>query len=105
MGMFDTIYYKCITCGKQAFSQTKLSACLMDTIKVGEIFLGDGITINLIMKDECENCKSENCIEIVKGKIINVIPVKKATHREGSWGSLKNVTSIAQNTTEDKDVS
>jgi len=97
MGMYDTICYKCLKCGTNNFSQTKLSSCLMDSINVGEIFLGEETTMNLIMKDGCENCKSQNCIQIVKGKIISVVPMNKATHKEGYWGNLESVSHTINN--------
>jgi hypothetical protein len=91
MGMFDTIDYKCINCESNTYSQTKLGACFLDKIKVGEIFLDDKITMNLIMKDECESCKLQNCIEIVNGKIISIIPLNKATHKEICFGNLEKI--------------
>jgi len=91
MGMYDYIEYTCLNCKKKTESQTKLSSCFMTSYKIGEIFLEDNVNMNLILKDKCEKCKSQNCIIIKNGKIKGTISIKEATHEEGNWGSLNKL--------------
>ena len=91
MGMYDYVEYNCLNCKRKTQSQTKLSSCFMTTYKIGDIFLEANVNMNLILKDECEKCKSKNCIIIKNGKIEGTIPIKEATHEEGIFGSLNKL--------------
>ena len=88
MGMYDMIEYTCSNCAKDTYAQTKLASCMMDLIKVGDIFLESNISINLIVKDGCDKCQSKNCIMIKDGKIIQTVPLKEATHQEERFGNV-----------------
>lgn len=91
MGMFDDICVNCFHCNKETSSQTKLGACLLDYLKVGDLFLDDSITMNLILKNPCQHCNKDNCIKIVNGKINSVISPEEATHIEGYWSSIEKM--------------
>jgi len=36
MGMFDSLYFKCIFCGKRIEAQTKSGPCVLDTFEMQE---------------------------------------------------------------------
>lgn len=91
MGMFDTIYYKCRECERKTSSQTKLGECSLRVFKIGNNFLGEEIYMNLILKNKCEFCKKENCINIQAGKINKIVSIKDATHKEGLFGNLEQL--------------
>ena len=95
MGCYDTIYYKCNVCGKRTGSQTKLSGCLLSTLKVGDQFLDSSVTMNLILKFGCEHCGGDSCIKINKGKIIGIGSSEEADHIEGYWGALEEINQDA----------
>jgi len=88
MGMYDMIEYTCSNCAKETYAQTKLASCFLTVYKIGDFFSEENINMNLIMKDECDKCQSKNCIMIKDGKIIQTVPLEKATHQEESFGNV-----------------
>lgn len=86
MGLYDTITYICPNCGEETNSQTKLGVCQMENLQIGSIFPIEDMC--LILKDECHNCESLNCIMIKDSEILELVRPELATHQETSFGNV-----------------
>ena len=88
MGLYDTFFYTCPHCGKEADSQTKLGECAMHTLTIGCEFPMNG---RILLKSNCHNCDGEVCVIVEENIIINFVQGNRAKLKEEYWGGLNKL--------------
>lgn len=86
--MYDTLWFKCTSCGEDTDCQTKIGDNCLDNWHLGDVTtIPDGIYIG---KDKCHNCQARQAYKIENGVFSQLFTeAPEDSVQEMHWGHLR----------------